>query len=620
VKILHRYVLKEHVGPLFFALTALTSLLLLQYIAKRFGELVGKGLPWSVIAEFLGLSVPLTVALSMPMAVLVSTLYAFSRLAAENEITAMKAGGVSLRHVLTPVLWAGAGLTLFMLAFNDQVLPRANHQLRTLQGDIGQKKPTFGLREQVINEVSPGKLYLRAGHLSKTSNKMREVTIYDLGDATRRRTIYADSGNMVMSPNRTDLQLTLYSGTVQDVPVATPDQLQRMYFDTELIRVKSVGNEFQKSKNDSFKGEREMSVCEMERNAAIAHQNLANARREFLKKLAEAKRRKVKLSKDVLNTRISDPITLRLGEAYCSLLAQLGVKSLGAQTPAPQGPTPQSPAPQSPTPQSPTPQSPTPQAPTPQSPTPQAPTPQAPTPQAPAPQVPAPQPAPPQAPLPQAPPTQTLPAPSPELQQEIKPPDTSRPAVVPRFKKAARPAVSPSKIPSPHPINAHGAPQLDSGAALAAELPAQMEGLRIRVDDARRGENAYEVEIQKKFALAAACFVFLLLGAPIALRFPRGGVGLTIGVSLVVFALYYVGLIAGESLARRGIVPPFLSMWGANIIFTALALWLLSRMGKEKTSGRGGDVSDLLDSIRSRLMPSRGRRAAAAPKPRPSPS
>ena len=73
MKILHRYVLKEHVGPLTFALTALTSILLLQYIGKHFGELVGKGLPAFVIAEFFGLSIPLTVALTLPMAVLVAT-------------------------------------------------------------------------------------------------------------------------------------------------------------------------------------------------------------------------------------------------------------------------------------------------------------------------------------------------------------------------------------------------------------------------------------------------------------------------------------------------------------------------------------------------------------------
>ena len=515
MKILHKYVLKEHVGPLVFAMTALTSLLLLQYIAKRFGDLVGKGLPWSVIAEFLGLSIPLTVALSMPMAVLVSTLYAFSRLAAENEITAMKAGGVSMRSVLMPVLWAGLGVTLFMVAFNDQVLPRANHRLRTLQGDIAQKKPSFGLREQVINEVSPGKLYLRAGHLSKSSNRMKEVTIYDVGDATRRRTVYADSGNMVMLPNHSDLLLTLYSGTVHDVPVATPEQLERVYFDAEQIRVRGVGNEFRQTTNDTFKGEREMSVCEMERNAVVARRILDQARKEYLRKLALAKKRKVRLSTDVLATKVNDPITIGLGRAYCALMVQIGVKTLGAQMLAP---------------------------------------------------------------------------------RRFKPP---------------RPDLPGAKVEV-------GAPAPSPGETISdAQLPSELEGLRLRVDEARRSENGYEVEIQKKFALAAACFVFILLGAPIALRFPRGGVGLTIGVSLVVFALYYVGLIAGESLARRGIVPPFVSMWGANLIFAALALFLLSRMGSENKSGRGGDIREALRVARSRFRRSRAVRPPAIATLRP---
>ena len=67
VKIISKYVLREHVGPLTFALTALTSLMLLQFISRQFGELVGKGLPWSVIGEFFLLSIPFTVALTVPM-------------------------------------------------------------------------------------------------------------------------------------------------------------------------------------------------------------------------------------------------------------------------------------------------------------------------------------------------------------------------------------------------------------------------------------------------------------------------------------------------------------------------------------------------------------------------
>jgi lipopolysaccharide export system permease protein len=104
VKIIHKYVLREHLGPLVFAVSALTSLMLLNYIAKQLGNLVGKGLSGTVILEFFLLSIPFTIAMTLPMAVLVSVLYAFSRLAAENEITAMKANGVSMRRLLVPVL------------------------------------------------------------------------------------------------------------------------------------------------------------------------------------------------------------------------------------------------------------------------------------------------------------------------------------------------------------------------------------------------------------------------------------------------------------------------------------------------------------------------------------
>ena len=127
VKIINRYVLKEHIGPFVFALSALTSLLLLQYIARKFGDLVGRGLSWQVITEFMLLSIPFTVAMTLPMSVLVAVLFAFSRMASENEITALKAGGISTRRLMVPALVASTLVAFFMLWFNDQVLSRANH-------------------------------------------------------------------------------------------------------------------------------------------------------------------------------------------------------------------------------------------------------------------------------------------------------------------------------------------------------------------------------------------------------------------------------------------------------------------------------------------------------------
>jgi lipopolysaccharide export system permease protein len=121
---------------------------------------------------------------------------------------------------------------------------------------------------------------------------------------------------------------------------------------------------------------------------------------------------------------------------------------------------------------------------------------------------------------------------------------------------------------------------------------------KIRLELAQRQRDRYEIEIHKKFSLAAACLIFCIVGPPIALRFPRGGVGLVIGVSLAVFALYYVGLIGGESLANKGFVPPFWAMWGTNVIMTLVGIVMLLRMGNDSGSGRGGGIREWLDERR----------------------
>ena len=121
------------------------------------------------------------------------------------------------------------------------------------------------------------------------------------------------------------------------------------------------------------------------------------------------------------------------------------------------------------------------------------------------------------------------------------------------------------------------------------------------MEDDRRTNSTYDVEIQKKFAISVACVIFVILGAPIALRFPRGGVGLVIGVSFAVFGLYYVGLIAGEPLAQNGSVSPFWAMWASNVVFTVVGVALLARAGRAGSGARGGDFAELRDAVQARL-------------------
>src|SRR2546427_722664 len=80
VRTISRYLLRQHVAPLAFALAALTSLMLIQQVAKQLSGLLGKGLPAGVIAEVFLLSLPFIVAVTLPMAGLVAVLHVTSKI------------------------------------------------------------------------------------------------------------------------------------------------------------------------------------------------------------------------------------------------------------------------------------------------------------------------------------------------------------------------------------------------------------------------------------------------------------------------------------------------------------------------------------------------------------
>jgi lipopolysaccharide export system permease protein len=119
-----------------------------------------------------------------------------------------------------------------------------------------------------------------------------------------------------------------------------------------------------------------------------------------------------------------------------------------------------------------------------------------------------------------------------------------------------------------------------------------------RGQDADRRAARFWVEVHKTWAISFACMSFVIIGIVMALRFPRGGIGLVIGGGLLVFSVHYVGLTAGESLADRGLIAPWVAMWAPNIVLTVLGVIGLVRVSRESGSTRGGDFQEVLDSVR----------------------
>lgn len=471
VRILSRYILRQHLPPLVYALAALTFAMLVNQIAKQFGNFVGKGLPWGVVFEVFALSIPFIVAMTLPMAVLVAVLYAFSHLAADNEITAMKASGVSVGRLLRPVVGGATFVGLIAFAWNDQVLPRSNHELRTLLMDIQRKKPTFQLKEQVINEVVSKQFFLRAARIDPAANTLTDVTIFDLQDPDRRRIIMADSGRMAFTPGGTDLYLTLRDGEVQEFKRSELEHFNRTFYTVNRIKVANVSNTFTPTGNDDYRGDREMTVCAMQEVVARARKDMARVRRDGFMAVSGELRRLVKVAP---LPPLPEDTTPPRSSLYCEALGTL--KRLVTPTPA--------------------------------------------------------------------------------EAQEVR-----------------------------------------AAGSFADARQAAMTAYDQRLRAARQRAAIYEVEIQKKLAISAACIIFALLGLPLAIRFPRGGVGLVIGTSLAVFSVYYVGLIGGEEFGDRLIVSPFLAMWAPNIIFLIVSIPLLWTVGRAGSSAHGGDWKDMKRSL-----------------------
>src|SRR5438046_9115666 len=173
-------------------------------------------------------------------------------------------------------------VALIALFWNDQILPRSNHALRTLLVDIQRKKPTFQLKEQVINEVVTKQFFLRAARIDPAANTLSDVTIYDLEDPDRRRIIMADSGRMAYTPGGTDLYLTLRDGEVHEFKRSDPQHFNRTFYSVNRIKVAGVSNTFEPTKHDEYRGDREMTICAMQEVVALAEQDLQRVRVEAL--------------------------------------------------------------------------------------------------------------------------------------------------------------------------------------------------------------------------------------------------------------------------------------------------------------------------------------------------
>jgi lipopolysaccharide export system permease protein len=316
MSILTRYIIKEHAGPFFFALSVIMFVFVTKFIVQYIGKIFGKGLALLTIFEFIYLNLAWMFALAVPMAVLVASLMAFGRLSADNEITILKSSGINIVQILRSSLLAAAVLAVLMTIYNDKILPDYNHRARLLYHSISQKKPTLELEEGIYLKL--GNFNIMVDEIDKTlgdrisdsmldplphsesSDKLKNITIFDYSAKDVMRIIIGAHGFLVFDKASERLVLTLFDGEIHEINTNDYSEYRRLKFTRNVFYIPAPEFVFKRT-DDMWRGDREMNIEMMQKE-------ISKQKEAIQVQLAEINRnlKKYLIDPDIIAKRLSD--------------------------------------------------------------------------------------------------------------------------------------------------------------------------------------------------------------------------------------------------------------------------------------------------------------------------
>lgn len=263
MKILRDYFLKEFTGPFSLALAILTFVMLMGNVIKIADLIINKGVdPLSVGKLFLFM-IPYLLTYIVPIASLAAVLLALGRLSGDNEIVAIRAGGIHLFRLIQPLLTLGLILSLVLVIFNDRVIPYAHFATRKTLMEVGVKNPAAALEPGVfINSFQNYVLFI----YRIDENKLTNVRIYEpQGEGKPTRTIVAKRGEFSAVPEKNLVKLKLIDGTSDEPDPENPNNFYKLNFKTYFMTLNL--NQAQ-APGDIEKKPKDMTIAELRREIA----------------------------------------------------------------------------------------------------------------------------------------------------------------------------------------------------------------------------------------------------------------------------------------------------------------------------------------------------------------
>ena len=211
MRVLDRYIIKEQLKIFFLASLVLFSVLTLEKVNFLSQLLLTQHAPVSMIGELMFYISPTFLTLATPLAVLMSALMSFSRMSADNEITAMRASGISLYRLLVPVLLLSMAAAAMTLYITTNLTHKGNLAFKNTVIEILQSNFNLEIKERRFYSNFPGLvIYV----IENNDGALKGVFIADNRNAKKPKIIDADTGTLIKNPESEFITMELDNGVM----------------------------------------------------------------------------------------------------------------------------------------------------------------------------------------------------------------------------------------------------------------------------------------------------------------------------------------------------------------------------------------------------------------------
>lgn len=228
------YFFRQFIPPFIFGTALFSFVLIMDKLFDLIDLIFNKGVNAFLVGKLFLLFVPTILPLTLPMAVLLACLMTFGRLSEENELTAVRSGGISFLRVLWLPPVFGLVMSLILIPINSNVAPKASSAFRTIFEKIIHADPLINIEAKKFFSIKNIKIFVH--NIDQGSNELKNIFVYQMqNDNSPPDRVFAKEGTVKMNANH--FQMDLKEGHLERYDTTNPASLIHTAFGTYQVSI-----------------------------------------------------------------------------------------------------------------------------------------------------------------------------------------------------------------------------------------------------------------------------------------------------------------------------------------------------------------------------------------------